>query len=81
MKAENKPLISVVVPTRNRVDWLRRCLDGIVEQDFPDYEVVIVDDGSCEEVVLAYQKMMDEFGSRFRFLRLRWFGVQVDPHH
>jgi glycosyltransferase involved in cell wall biosynthesis len=66
---ENKPFISVVVPTRNRVDWLRRCLDGINEQDFPDYEVVIVDDGSSEDVVLAYQKMMDEFGSRFRLIR------------
>ena len=38
-----QPFISVIVPTRNRVDWLRRCLDGIAEQDYPDYEVVFVD--------------------------------------
>ncbi|MDX2465022.1 MAG: glycosyltransferase family 2 protein, partial [Porticoccus sp.] len=64
-----KPFISVVVPTRNRVDWLRRCLDGINEQDFPGYEVVIIDDGSSDDVVLAYQQMMCELGSRYRLIR------------
>ena len=67
--SEHKPFISVVVPTRNRIDWLRRCLDGIKEQDFPDYEVVVVDDGSSEEVVDAYQNMILEFGSQYHLVR------------
>ena len=67
--SEQKPFISVVVPTRNRVDWLRRCLDGIKEQDFPDYEVVVVDDGSTDEVIEAYQKMMVEFGAQYHLVR------------
>ena len=64
-----KPLISIVVPTRNRVDWLRRCLNGIKEQDFPDYEVVVIDDGSSGDVIEAYQAMMLEFGSRYHLIR------------
>ena len=64
-----QPFISVIVPTRNRVDWLRRCLDGIAEQDFPDYEVLVVDDGSSGDVIVAYQQMMGAFGSRYRLLR------------
>ena len=67
--SENKPFISVVVPTRNRIDWLRRCLDGIKEQDFSDYEVVVVDDGSSEEVIEAYQNMMLEFGAQYHLVR------------
>ena len=67
--SENKPFISVVVPTRNRIDWLRRCLGGIKEQDFPDYEVVVVDDGSTDDVIEAYQKMMMEFGSQYHLVR------------
>jgi glycosyltransferase involved in cell wall biosynthesis len=66
---EQKLLISVVVPTRNRIDWLRRCLNGIKEQDFPDYEVVVVDDGSSEEVIDAYKKMMIEFGPQYHLVR------------
>lgn len=66
---EQKPFISVVVPTRNRIDWLRRCLDGIKDQDFSDYEVVVVDDGSSEEVIEAYQSMMIEFGPEYHLIR------------
>ena len=68
MQKEN-PFISVVVPTRNRVDWLRRCLDGISEQDYPDYEVLVIDDGSSEDVITDYKLMMDEFGDRYRLIR------------
>ena len=67
--SEQKPYISVVVPTRNRIDWLRRCLVGIKEQDYPDYEVVVVDDGSSDEVIEAYQNMMVEFGPEYHLVR------------
>ena len=69
-----QPFISVIVPTRNRVDWLRRCLDGIAEQDFPDYEVVVVDDGSSGDVLVAYQQMMEAFGPRYRLLKANTEG-------
>jgi glycosyltransferase involved in cell wall biosynthesis len=43
---------SVVIPTRNRRDDLRRCLDAIAAQDFPknNFEVIVCDDGSDEEI-------------------------------
>ena len=66
--SEFKPLISIIVPTRDRVDWLRRCLDGIAEQSFDGYEVVIVDDGSRVEVMTAYEAMVREFGANFRLI-------------
>lgn len=62
------PFISIIVPTRDRVDWLRRCLNGISEQTYKDYEVVIVDDGSSAEVISAYKSMMIEFGERYRLI-------------
>jgi glycosyltransferase involved in cell wall biosynthesis len=38
--------VAVVVPVRNRRDLLRRTLDALDGQDFSDFEVVVVDDGS-----------------------------------
>lgn len=38
--------ISVVIPTYNREESLRECLREVTSQDYPDYEVVVVDDGS-----------------------------------
>ena len=39
---------SVVVPTHNRKALLRRCLRALVHQQYPDYEIIVVDDGSTD---------------------------------
>ena len=45
-------LVSVVIPTYNRLPILKKCLDSLENQilidEFFDYEVVIVDDGSTD---------------------------------
>ncbi len=38
---------SVIVPSFNRPDRLRGCLEALSAQDFGDYEVIVVDDGSA----------------------------------
>ena len=68
--SESQPSFSIVVPTRNRVDWLSRCLDGIAEQTFDDYEVIVVDDGSSSDVIDRYRQMMVEVGHRYRLLEV-----------
>ncbi len=37
--------LSVVIPTFNRQDTLRQCLTALAAQDYPDYEVLVVDGG------------------------------------
>jgi len=39
---------SIVIPTYNRKDLLRRCLAAAMSQDYPDYEVIVMDDGSTD---------------------------------
>ncbi|GAB2555858.1 hypothetical protein GCM10027065_28200 [Rhodanobacter koreensis] len=49
------PLISIIVPTRDRLDLLRQCMESIlVRTTYPHYEVVIVDNQSVEAESLAY---------------------------
>lgn len=62
------PFISIIVPTRNRPEDLRKCLDGIAAQTFTDYEVLVVDDGSSASVRETYAQMAVDFGPRLRFL-------------
>ena len=40
--------VSVIVPVRNRRQLLRRLLDGLAVQTYPDFEVIVVDDGSTD---------------------------------
>lgn len=40
------PSISVLVPIYKVEKYLARCLDSVLNQDFYDYELILVDDGS-----------------------------------
>ena len=65
--AADLPPLSVVVPTRNRVDLLRTCINGVVAADYPDLEVIIVDNDSDDPTTLAYLAGLDP--ARHRVLR------------
>lgn len=42
------PLISVVIPTYNRKDFLTRTIDSVLNQSLTEIEVIVVDDGSTD---------------------------------
>jgi GT2 family glycosyltransferase len=43
------PRVTVCVCTHNGAATLRDCLEGIAQLDYPDYEVIVVNDGSTDE--------------------------------
>lgn len=53
------PPVSVIVPTRNRLDLLRTCLEGLEATDYPELEVIVVDNGSDDPATLAYLDTLD----------------------
>ena len=44
----NSPVVSIIVPVYNASKTLRRCVDSVLKQEFPDFELLLVDDGSQE---------------------------------
>ena len=40
--------ISIVIPVYNKAAYLEHCLASIFRQDYDDYEIVAVDDGSTD---------------------------------
>ena len=61
--------VSVIVATRNRTELLARALRSIARQTCPDFEVVVVDDGSSAEVLSHHDQLLSELGPRFRLQR------------
>ena len=42
------PFVSVVVPARNEEGKISRCLKSLLQQDYPDFEIVVIDDRSTD---------------------------------
>ena len=65
--------VSVIVPARNEEHNIRRCVESLLEQDYDDYEVIVVDDGSTDGTPLILDELMASHphGERLYVLRLR----------
>ena len=54
-RIQGQPLVSIIIPTRDRVDLLRRCIETVERKStYANYEIVIVDNESSEEATLEY---------------------------
>lgn len=68
------PLVSIIVPTKNQLAMLQRCVESVLKLTaYEHYEIIIVDNGSDEADACAYLKSIEdkfaEIGSRIRVMR------------
>jgi glycosyltransferase involved in cell wall biosynthesis len=49
------PLVSVIMPTFNRADTIRRAIRSVQAQTFTDWELIVVDDGSTDNTVAVIE--------------------------
>ena len=55
------PLVSIVIPTRNGFNLLRRCVESIfAKTSYPNFELLIIDNGSDELAALRYLQRLQE---------------------
>jgi GT2 family glycosyltransferase len=80
-RIKGDPLVSVVIPTRDRADLLRKCLNKISKSSYQRLEIIVVDNGSVEEatrVLLASRELkVVHDDAPFNFSRLINAGTAV----
>jgi len=64
------PPVSIVLATYNRRDWLQLAMDSVLDQSYPNLELLVMDDGSTDETPV----LLDDYSrrhppERFRFSR------------
>jgi teichuronic acid biosynthesis glycosyltransferase TuaG len=59
------PLVSVVIPVYNQERYIKEAVDSVLQQTYPQVELVVVDDGSTDQT----PEILKTYGSRLRYLR------------
>ena len=70
------PKVSIIIPAYNAEKFIERCLDSVAAQTMPDFECIIVDDGSTDRT----GAIADEYArndSRFKVIHQPNGGVSV----
>jgi len=57
---EEKPLVSVIMPVHNRADTVKIAVNSVLNQDYPNIELIIVDDGSNDGTYESLESLNDE---------------------
>lgn len=81
---ERKVKFSLIIPVFNCNNYLSRCLDSILQQDYSDYEVILVDDGStdnspktCDEYSLKDERIVVVHKNNEGVSKARNVGLEI----
>jgi glycosyltransferase involved in cell wall biosynthesis len=58
------PKVSVIIPTYNRGRFVGKAIESVLDQNFDDFEVIVVDDGSTDNTHQTLQR----YGNRIRYI-------------
>ncbi len=69
-----QPLVSILIPTRDQLPMLQRCVESIIEKTkYPAYEILVIDNDSQSEEARNYLAAIEskeaELGGRLRVIR------------
>jgi chlorobactene glucosyltransferase len=58
-KSKSTPKVSIILPARNEEDFIGKCLDSLIKQDYPNYEIIVINDSSEDstgKIISEYAK-------------------------
>ena len=58
---DNFPYVSIIVPARNEQDNIERSLVSLIEQNYPNFEIIAVDDNSTDNTLLKMKKIQQNY--------------------
>jgi glycosyltransferase involved in cell wall biosynthesis len=57
--SKTNPKVSIILPARNEEEYIEKCLDSLINQDYDNYEIIVIDDSSEDstgKIISEYAK-------------------------
>lgn len=67
--------LSIVIPVYNTGKYLRKCVDSVMDAQFSDYELIIIDDGSTDDSLSVARELADQHPERIRLVQQENKGI------
>lgn len=69
----HSPRVSVIIPSFNRAGMLKEAIDSVLEQEYTDFEIIVIDDGSTDDT----PSVLNAYGHRIASYRQPNKGVSA----
>lgn len=67
----NGPLVSIALPSYNHEKYIEECINSVIDQDYPNIELIIIDDGSTDGTASILEHLAEKCRGRFTRFELR----------
>ena len=69
MPTPDKPVISVIIPTKNRPHLLKRALQSVAIQNYLSFEICVIDNNTDEEIIAQAKSTVAEFKESYPLIK------------
>lgn len=73
--------VSVIIPVYNCGEYIGSTLKSVINQNFSDYEIIVVDDGSTDNSLEVINSTLRDCGIRYKVIHQQNGGVSVARNH
>ncbi len=80
---KEEPLVSILIPNKDHIDDLEKCIHSIQKSDYKNYEIIVIENNSTEEETFAYYKQIESeqirvvhYKGEFNFSAVNNFGAE-----
>jgi glycosyltransferase involved in cell wall biosynthesis len=77
MRDASNPLISIITPTYNHERFIGACIESVLHQTYPHWELVVIDDGSTDKTASVVGQYSDP---RVRYFHQQNRGIEALAH-
>jgi len=83
---QNLPKISILVPARNEEKMIAKCLDSLIDQNYPNYQIVVSNDRSTDNTQSIIEKYVEQYPNKVKLVNVpslpeNWAGKNHALHY